>query len=287
MCIEIKMSFMQRINGTIETPTFVKWAGGKSQLLKQFDQFFPEKINFYIEPFLGSGAVFFYIKRKFNPKKVILSDVNEELINAFVMVRDNVEELIDLLKKHKELHCKEYFYKIRAQEPKGLNNVESAARFIYLNKTCFNGLYRVNKSGKFNVPIGSYKNPGILKEDVLKEANKLLQCVDIRVASFEKVVDLAKKHAFVYFDPPYYPLKRTSFTTYTKEVFLEDEQKKLLSVVNELHKKGCKVMLSNSDHPFIKSLYSEFKLSEVSARRMINCNATKRGPITELVVLNY
>ncbi len=279
---------MRRINGTIEIPSIVKWAGGKSQLLNQFDKFFPERIEFYIEPFLGSGAVFFYVKRRFNPKKIILSDINEELINAYVVVRDKVDAVIEALKKHKEQHSKENYYKMRALEPAALTDVERASRFIYLNKTCFNGLYRVNSKGKFNVPIGSYKNPGILKEDILKEANKLLQGVELKVMSFEKVLDFVTKKAFIYLDPPYYPLTKTSsFTAYTKEVFLEDEQKKLAEIFKELNKMGCKLMLSNSDHPFIRDLYKEFKQEQVYAKRLISCDATKRGPITELVVRNY
>lgn len=277
-----------RRNGTLEIPAIVKWAGGKSQLLAQFDKFFPEKIDYYIEPFLGSGAVFFHAKRKFNPKKILLADINEELINAYVIVRDKVDALIQALKKHKEQHSKEYYYKIRAQDPSTLSDVERAARFVYLNKTCFNGLYRVNSKGKFNVPIGSYKNPGILKEEVLREASKLLQGANIRVMPFEKVLELAAKGAFIYFDPPYYPLTKTSsFTAYTKEVFLEQEQKKLAEVFDKLDKKGCKLMLSNSDHPFIQKLYKEFRQERVHAKRMINCDATKRGSITELIVLNY
>ena len=276
-----------RKNGTVEIPTIVKWAGGKSQLLKQFELFLPKKIDFYIEPFLGSGAVFFYIQRKYKPKKIILADTNEELINAVIIVRDKVESLIEILKKHKEQHNKEYYYSIRALDSSALTDIEKAARFIYLNKTCFNGLYRVNSKGKFNVPIGSYKNPGILKEDVLREANKLLQGTKISAMPFENVLDMTTKDAFIYFDPPYYPLKKTSFTTYTKDIFLEEEQKKLAEVFNNLNKKGCKLMLSNSDHPFIQKLYKGFKQERVHAKRMINCDATKRGLITELVVRNY
>lgn len=279
---------MRRINGTIEIPSIVKWAGGKSQLLSQFGKVLPEKIEYYIEPFLGSGAMFFHIKRRFNPKRVILSDTNEELINAYSVVRDKVDALIEALRTHKEQHGKEYYYNIRAQDPSTLTDVERAARFIYLNKTCFNGLYRVNSKGKFNVPMGSYKNPGILKEDILKEANKLLQGVELKVMSFEKVLDFATKDAFIYLDPPYYPLTKTSsFTAYTKDVFLENEQKKLAEIFKKLDNLGCKLLLSNSDHAFIRDLYKEFKQESVYARRMINCDATKRGPIIELVVENY
>ncbi|MBU4246556.1 MAG: DNA adenine methylase [Nanoarchaeota archaeon] len=276
-----------RKNGTPEIPTIVKWAGGKSQLLTQFDKFFPEKIDYYIEPFLGSGAVFFYIKRKFNPKKVLLSDTNEELINAFIVVRDNVDALIEVLRNHKERHNKEYYYATRVLDPSTLNDVEKAGRFIYLNKTCFNGLYRVNSKGKFNVPIGSYKNPGILKEDVLIEANKLLQDVDLKIMSFEKVIDFATKGAFIYFDPPYHPLKKSSFTSYAKNVFLETEQRKLAEVFNQLHKRGGNLMLSNSDMDFVKKLYPEFKIHTVRAKRLINSKSEGRGEINEIVVTNY
>ena len=276
-----------RKNGTVEIPTIVKWAGGKSQLLKQFELFFPKKIDFYIEPFLGSGAVFFYIQRKYKPKKIILSDTNEELINAVIMVRDKVGTLIEHLKKHKEQHNKEYYYNRRALDSSALTDIERAARFIYLNKTCFNGLYRVNSKGKFNVPIGSYKNPGILKEDVLMAASKLLQDVKIKVMPFENILDRATKDAFIYFDPPYCPLKKTSFTTYTKEVFLEEEQKKLADVFKALDKKGCEVMLSNSDTKFVRDLYAGFNVCTVQAKRFINSKAEGRGSINELVIRNY
>ena len=278
---------MRRINGTVEIPTLVKWAGGKSQLLQQFEPLFPDKIDTYIEPFLGSGAVFFFIQKKYNPKKIIISDINEELINTYYVVRDNVEELIKLLKMHKEKHNKEYYYDVRAQNTKELSNIENAARFIYLNKTCFNGLYRVNSKGKFNVPIGSYKNPGILKEDVLMVANKRLQKIEIKVMSFEDIIKIATKNAFIYFDPPYHPLKKGSFTTYTKSVFLENEQKKLAEIFNLLDKKGCKLMLSNSDTEFIKKLYLNHKIDIVRANRFINRKSESRGAINEVVVRNY
>jgi len=281
-----------RKNGTPQIPTFIKWAGGKSQLLEQFDKFFPKEIDYYIEPFLGSGAVFFYIKRKYNPKKVLLGDINEELINAFLVVRDNVEELIKLLKIHKGNHNKDYYYEIRAQDTTALNNIEQASRFIYLNKTCFNGLYRVNSKGKFNVPIGSYKNPSILQEDILREASKLLQGADIRVLDFRDLTKIDVDKAFIYFDPPYYPLSKTSsFTSYTKYDFLEKEQKELADVFKTLDIKGCKLMLSNSDTALIHELYSQYEnkgfLNVVHAKRMISCIGTGRGPINEVVVLNY
>lgn len=271
-----------------EIPLFVKWAGGKKQLLNQFKQFFPEKIDRYFEPFVGGGAIAFYIIKNHNPKEVIISDVNEELINAYNVIKSNVDELIDLLKEYKLKHNKETYYSIRVEDPSLLSNVSRAARFIYLNKTCFNGLYRVNSKGQFNVPMGSYKNPSILTEKNLREISQLLKNVKIKTESFEKVLNYAKKEDFIYLDPPYYPLKKgKSFTTYTKDNFLEKEQKQLADVFWKLDKKGCKVMLSNSDTSFIKNLYGNYNISIVKASRMINCEGSGRGKINEIVVTNY
>jgi len=272
----------------IEVPSFVKWAGGKKQLLSQFERVFPKRINTYIEPFVGGGAVAFYIIKKYKPKKVILSDINEELINAYNVIKDNPEELIELLKKYRAEHDQETYYRIRAENPELLSEVSRAGRFIYLNKTCFNGLYRVNSKGGFNVPIGSYKNPSIFSEKDIMEIAHLLRNVEIKVMSFEKVLDIAKKGDFIYFDPPYYPLKKgKSFTTYTKGNFLEKEQILLARVFAGLDKKGCTVMLSNSDTDFINDLYKDYKPQIVMASRMINCNGEGRGKIRELVITNY
>jgi len=265
---------------TVEIPKFVKWAGGKGQLLEQFIPLFPKKFNRYVEPFVGSGAVFFYIIQKFKPKEIIISDINEELINAYEIVRDDVERLIIELKQHKEYHLaegKKYYLTIRATNPQDIPPLERAARFIYLNKTCFNGLYRVNSKGKFNVPMGAYKNPDIVQEERLRLVSKLLMDVTIKVMSFEKVLDLVKKEDFIYFDPPYYPLKnKKSFTTYTKDSFMENEQELLADVFQKLDKKGCFVMLSNSDTKFIKDLYQNYRINIVKATRMINCNGDSR-----------
>ncbi len=268
-------------------PTFVKWAGGKKQLIEQFKPFFPSKINRYIEAFVGGGAVAFYIMKTHKPKEVIISDINEELINTYQIIKSDVESLIKELNKLKQIHSKENFYKIRAEDPKLLSPLTRASRFIYLNKTCFNGLYRVNSKGGFNVPIGSYKNPAIVNEIELREISKLLQNTEIKVASFEDCVRWAKKGDFLYFDPPYYPLKKASFTTYTKDNFLDKEQEKLKEVFEKLDKKGCKVMLSNSDTQFIKELYKDYNIEFVKASRMINCDGSKRGKINEVVVTNY
>ena len=275
----------------IQIPKFVKWAGGKGQLLEQFKPLFPKKMNNYLEPFVGSGAVFFYIIQNFKPKKIIISDINEELINTYKIVKTDVEKLIIELKQHKEYHLakgKPYYLTIRATNPKDLPSLERAARFIYLNKTCFNGLYRVNSKGGFNVPMGSYKNPDIVQEERLRIVSELLKKVTIKVMSFEKVLNFAKKGDFIYFDPPYYPLKnKKSFTTYTKDSFMEKEQELLAEVFNKLDKKGCSVMLSNSDTKFIKDLYPKYNIHFVQATRMINCNGAKRGKINEVVVTNY
>jgi|SRR3989344_2966722 len=271
-----------------DIPSFVKWAGGKKQLLEQFKPLFPKKINRYFEPFMGGGAVAFYIIKNYNPKEIFLSDINEELVNCLNMIKTNVEDLIQELKKLKQLHNKETYLKIRAEDPMLLSQLTRAARFIYLNKTCFNGLYRVNSKNQFNVPMGSYKNPTICAEEELKEISKLLKNATIEVKQFYESVKEAKKDDFVYFDPPYYPLNKTSsFTSYTKDAFLEKEQEHLAKVFRELDKKGCKVMLSNSDTQFINNLYNEYNVSVVKATRMINSDATKRGKVNEVAVNNY
>ncbi|MDI6738126.1 MAG: DNA adenine methylase [Nanoarchaeota archaeon] len=271
-----------------EVPGFVKWAGGKKQLLGQFKNYFPKQINRYLEPFVGGGSVAFSIIKNHMPKEIIISDSNEELINAYEVIRDNTGELIEKLKQYKNAHNKDNYYKARDLQPGKLNKIERAARFIYLNKSCFNGLYRVNSSGKFNVPIGSSKHPAILMEDDLKEISALLQNVTVKALPFENVANYAKTGDFIYLDPPYYPLKKgKSFTTYTKEAFLEKEQEKLSEVFRSLDKKGCKIMLSNSDTDFIKKLYKGYNINTVQASRMINSDATKRGKISELVIRNY
>jgi len=279
---------MTRNNMSNQIPAFVKWAGGKKQLLEQFKPFFPKEVKRYFEPFVGGGAVAFYVMKHHKPQEVYLSDINEELTNCLNVIRDDVESLIKDLTKLKKLHNKETYLKMRAEDPKLLSNLTRATRFIYLNKTCFNGLYRVNSKGEFNVPIGSYNNPSIVNEKELKEISQLLKNATIQTAQFHETIREAKKGDFIYFDPPYYPLNKTSsFTTYTKDKFLEKEQEHLAKVFKELDKKGCKVMLSNSDTNFIKDLYKDYNISIVKATRMINCDATKRGKINEVVITNY
>ena len=280
---------MKKINNG-GVPTFVKWAGGKTQLLSQFEPLIPDDFNSYVEPFIGSGAMFFFMKKNFEPDNIIISDNNEELINVYKMVQNNLEELLVLLQEHKNNHSKEYYYGIRSTLIEELSLLERAARFLYLNKTCFNGLYRVNLKGLFNVPIGSYKNPNIVNEKNLREANELLDGVTIKLQAFEKSLENVKQGDFVYFDPPYYPLSKTAnFTSYTKNAFLDEEQNKLADVYHEMDQLDCKLMLSNSDTPFIHNLYSGngYRVEKVQARRMINSNASKRGAIDEVLVMNY
>lgn len=269
-------------------PTFVKWAGGKKQLLPQFKAYFPSKIERYFEPFVGGGAVAFHVIKYYKPVFAYLSDSNDELVNTYKVIRDNVDGLIERLKEHKKKHSKEFYYKVRAQNPKILSDLERAARFIYLNKTCFNGLYRVNSKGEFNVPIGSYKDPVVYSEKELREISQLLKGVALETKQFYEIESKVESGDFVYFDPPYYPISKTSsFTSYTQEDFLDAEQKRLAELFKTLDKRGAKVMLSNSDSDFIKSLYKGYSTNIVRASRMINCDASGRGKINEVVITNY
>jgi DNA adenine methylase len=271
-------------------PLFLKWAGGKLQLIEQFENLFPHNFRNYYEPFIGSGAVFFYVKSKLKPNKVILSDTNEELINCFCVVRDKPSELVELLLNHRKKHSKEYYYSVRSMESSTLDSLDRAARLIYLNKTCFNGLYRVNSKGQFNVPFGDYENPSIFDKNVLFQASQLLQGVHLQVMTFEKVLDFAGKDDFVYFDPPYIPLSKTSsFTRYSKSDFSMMEQKRLSEVFRILDSRGCFVMLSNSDHALTRELYRHYEKNTVivRAKRMINSVGSGRGAINEVVVTNY
>lgn len=272
-----------------KTEPFLKWAGGKGQLLRQYEAFFPDKFNNYLEPFVGGGAVFFHLYstgRLNNGKRIILIDSNDELVNCYRVIKENVERLIGFLNNSKFKNIEKIYYKIRKQEP--ADKVERAARTIYLNKTCFNGLYRVNSRGKFNVPFGKYKNPMICNADNLRAVSIALKNVEILCDDFTACLEFAKRGDFVYFDPPYQPLNKTSsFTSYTKEPFNGDNQKRLAELYYKLDKRGCKIMLSNSDTRFIAKLYSGFKIKKVLAKRAINCKASGRGEINELVILNY
>lgn len=273
---------------------FVKWVGGKRQLLKQFKELglyppdgFDPIHHRYFEPFVGGGAVFFDLA----PEKAYLSDSNAELITAYKVIRDDVESLIKSLKKHR--YEEKYYYKVRAQDPSSLLSVEVASRFIFLNRAGFNGMYRVNKNGKFNVPFGRHTNPLICDAENLRKVSETLQHTEIKVADYKKVLRYARKGDFIYFDPPYYPVSKTaSFTAYTTKEFLQKEQIELRDTFLELHKRGCFVMLSNSDTPFINKIYKEIKdkkikIHKIKAGRMINSNAAKRGKINEVLVKNY
>lgn len=271
---------------------FVKWVGGKRQLLAQFrlmNLYPPEKFDIkngkYFEPFVGGGAVFFDL----HPETAYLSDLNNELVITYNVIKSDVESLIKSLKKHKL--DKEYFLKIRAQNPEKLSDLNTASRFIYLNRTCFNGMYRVNSKGGFNVPFGKYTNPLVCDENNLRKVSKALKNVEIKKQDYKEVLKKAKKGDFVYFDPPYYPVSKTaSFTSYTSEAFLDKEQIELRDTFVELHKRGCFIMLSNSDTPFINKIYSEpkeLRITKVQAGRAINSDASKRGKITEVLVTNY
>jgi len=273
---------------------FIKWVGGKRGLLEQILPLFPKKFNNYYEPFVGGGAVFFelFSKGLLKNKKIILSDINSELVNSYNIVKNNPFELIAKLEKYKEQHSKEFYYQIREldrkEDYKNLSNLERATRFIYLNKTCFNGLYRVNKKGYFNTPIGSYKNPNIVDHNVILSASEALQNVIIKHQSFKEILKETKKDDFVYFDPPYYPLNETSnFTSYDSNCFLEDEQFELFEVFEKLSDKGVKVVQSNSDTKFIKDLYKDYNVKIVHANRFINSKSNGRGKITEVVIRNY
>ncbi|AFY84227.1 DNA adenine methylase [Oscillatoria acuminata] len=273
---------------TVLPRPFLKWAGGKTQLLQQYQPLFPPQFKNYYEPFLGGGAVFFYLFQEHSAGfKAVLSDVNAELINMYRCVKTDVEALIKELESHQRKHNPEYYYQIRAQKNQKL--VKKAARIIYLNKTCFNGLYRENSKGEFNVPIGRYKNPTICNAELLRADSQVLQSVKLEVRDFDKVLEEAKTDQdFVYFDPPYYPLSNTSqFTSYSRYNFNEQDQIRLRDVFAELAKREVKVMLSNSDCPFIRELYQEFPIHEVSAARSINSKGTHRGKISEVVVTSY
>lgn len=261
----------------------VKWAGGKSQLIPQFEQLFPKReYTLYVEPFVGGGAVFFHLL----PPRAVLIDSNDELINFYLVVRDDLEALLQDLKKHE--NTAEYYYRIRALEPDQLTPVERASRFLYLNKTGYNGLWRVNSQGKHNVPFGRYKNPRIVDETNLRLVSRVLRGAEIFCDDFSRVLDYAGPGTFVYLDPPYHPLSETAnFTSYTPDAFGKDDQRRLAEVFRELDRRGCLVMLSNSDTPFIRELYRDYNIQVVYAKRAINCRADKRGPISELVIRNY
>jgi DNA adenine methylase len=269
---------------------FVKWAGGKNGLINSLISFIPKNFNSYFEPFVGGGALFFYLKNLniLNSKKIYLNDKNAELINAYKQIKINPNKLLEELEILKNNHSKEYFYKIRNLDRDfdfySLSEVFRAARFIYLNKTCFNGLCRYNAKGNFNTPMGSYKNPKIYDKDLIFSVHEVLKNVLITNKDFEVVSLKAKKGDFVYFDPPYYPLNKTSsFVSYTDN-FSANEQIRLYKLFKMLDCEGIKVLQSNSNTDFIKELYKDFEIIEVISKRAINCKGDKRGKITELII---
>lgn len=275
---------MLQVNSPPYRP-FLKWAGGKSKLVEQYIPYFPQSFTNYYEPFLGGGAVFFHLCNVKPDINKFISDINSELINTYCCIKNNVEPLIDLLKYHQLQHSKDYYYKMRLYSQG--SELERAARLIYLNKTCFNGLYRENSQGLFNVPMGKYKNPTICNEDLLRYTSVALQSVDVSVKPYNDINAMSDRD-FVYFDPPYYPLNSTSnFTTYSRYVFKETEQIKLKDTFAELANRGAKVMLSNSDCTFIRELYTDFNIYEILASRAINSKAEKRGKIPELLITSY
>jgi len=296
----------------------MKWAGGKSQLLRQFKNYYPKelingKIKKYFEPFIGGGAVFLDIVQKFPIESAFLTDINEELIIAYKVIQRNPDTLIEYLRKYSnqyyklsEEERKEYFYEVRTNlnlqrfqvnyQRYSDNWVPRAAQLIFLNKTCFNGLFRLNKKGEFNVPFGKYKNPKIVDENNILALSKILQIAEINVGNFDSTEHKIDENSFVYFDPPYRPISKTSsFTSYSKYNFGESEQIQLAKYFSKLHtERKPKLMLSNSDpknenpdDTFFEKLFNGFYINKVNANRMINCNGNNRGIISELLITNY
>ena len=289
---------------------FIKWAGGKTQLLTQFENILPHNLEeaehfTYIEPFVGGGAMLFHMLQKYtNIGRVIINDINPNLITAYRVIRDTPERLITDLKmlqrefrqNSNEEARKEYFLRIRKSYNEDTHNdVTNTAMFIFLNRTCFNGLYRVNSKGYFNVPFGKYTNPTICDEELLLEDSKILQNVEILCGDYTLIERYVDNNTFIYFDPPYRPLSTTSsFTSYSKENFDDTEQTRLAHFFARLSRYGCKMMLSNSDccaqnpnDTFFENLYGNFIIDKVHASRLVNAIPSKRGKLTEILVRNY
>ncbi len=266
----------------------LKWAGGKSQLLPELLRRIPGKFDAYHEPFFGGGALFFELAAQGRLKHAHLSDINSALMDVYLALRDCLNEVIGYLRAHEQQHSESYYYRVRAWKPQMLTLAERAARVIYLNRTCYNGLYRENQSGEFNVPFGRYKNPTICDELNLRAVSNILQEVDISCRPFVTVLDIAKENDFVYFDPPYHPVSSTSnFTSYHRNGFGAKEQADLRCVYAELARHGANVMLSNSDTLFIRQLYEGYNISRVYASRAINSKANGRGKISEIIACSY
>ena len=269
---------------------FLKWVGGKSQLLAQFSEFFPARVDRYFEPFLGGGAAFFHLQARFPALRAFLRDNNDELINTYQTVRDQPEALMVRLDQHLDEFTRnreDYYYLVRSRHdlPPG-ETLERAARMIFLNKTCFNGLWRVNGRGEFNVPIGSQKSPALYDRQNVIAASRALRDVQLKTQDFRATMSETQREDFVYIDPPYFPHSPTaSFTAYTREDFGPSEQEELAALFAAAAGRGARLMLSNSDTEFIRKLYRDFTIHTVKARRAINCNGSKRGEISEVVVL--
>lgn len=291
---------------------FVKWAGGKGSLIPQLNNFYPYElkngiIERYIEPFVGGGAVLIDILQKYDIQEVYAFDINIDLINSYNVIKYNVEELINNLKQMETEYLqlgqeerKKYFYNMRDEYnnyelEENEQNIQRAAQFIYLNRTCFNGLYRVNKNGKFNVPVGNYKNPTICDEENLRQLSQLIQNVQFQYGDYSRSMEYVTENTFVYFDPPYRPLNVTSgFTSYTKEDFNDENQRELARFYGELNVRNAKLMLSNSnpkninkEDTFFDNIYQGFNINQIQASRMINANSNGRGKISEILVTNY
>jgi DNA adenine methylase len=264
----------------------VKWAGGKTKLLEELGVRAPVRFRRYFEPFCGGGALFFRLA----PKAAVLNDSNPDLMNAYRCVAWNVEAVIRKLGGYRERHCESAYYEVRERWNDGgrpMGEVERAAAFLYLNKTCYNGLWRVNASGRFNVPVGRYTDPQIFDPEVLRASSRVLQRADLRTGNYADAVEAAEAGDFVYFDPPYQPLSATaSFTSYTAADFGEDDQHELAAIARGLSARGCAVMISNSDTPFIRRLYTGFRIDTVECARAINSKATRRGKVNEVVITN-
>jgi len=276
-----------------EPKPFVKWVGGKRQLMQDLENNFPKQFGTYHEPFLGGGAVMFNLLSKEPRLSCNVSDFNSDLILAYVTIRDKLGKLIESLENHSKNYHKdsvEYYYQIRKQEPK--QQIEKVSRLLFLNKTCFNGLYRVNKKGQFNVPLGRYTNPNIVNKENLTGVSKILQSKKITIScrDFAAVLGDAKKGDLIYFDPPYQPVSKTAnFTSYTHRDFIEDDLERLADLGDQLNSKGCHVLLSNSNSKTVKDFFSKkhWKISSINANRAINSNAKKRTGHKEIIIKNY
>jgi len=272
---------------------FVKWAGGKRQLISTLNQNLPDTFGTYFEPFLGGGALLFHMLTERNEQKCSISDLNSDLVLAYTTIRDRVDSLISSLKSHERNYQKDsksYYYSVRENNPR--SEIEKTSRLLFLNRTCFNGLYRVNSKGKFNVPLGKYTNPNIINEENLRSVSSILQVsrVSIKCRDFGAVLRDAKKGDLVYFDPPYQPVSDTAnFTSYTSKNFSFDDLSRLVELCQNLDEKGCNVLLSNSDSKEVSEMFSKrsWKISKVRANRSINSDSKKRTGHFELLIKNY